>query len=232
MMLLGQFGKIYSAPFLRNCHIIKQSHNKSSVNIFFQIISYSRSLSVTFCNHKKDQLRMIFICCTITSNTHWHWASKEGEAIHLRQGSENFVSLDRSGAEPQIAQSLNVQICHSRSLVWVLEKVSWKGVQLLCWPHGSWQASFPHRQQSTQSGFETQDRCHHTLLDKVMSRNQWHIGVQEHHLMFKDLYMVIKRWCVWNKTFLLCAIVWNKVISCFISPLFILLLYTSNDHKS
>ena len=25
----------------------------------------------------------------------------------------------------------------------------------------------------------------HTLLDKVMSHNQWHIGVHQHHLMFK-----------------------------------------------
>ena len=63
-----------------------------------------------------------------------------------------------------------------------------------------------------------------TLLDKVMSRNQWHIGVQEHHLMLKELhmrpYMVTKRRCVWNKTFLLGPIVWNKVISYFISPRF------------
>ena len=43
-----------------------------------------------------------------------------------------------------------------------------------------------------------------SLLDKVRSRNQWHIGVQEHqHLRFKDSYMVMKRTCVWNKTFLL-----------------------------
>ena len=39
------------------------------------------------------------------------------------------------------------------------------------------------------------------LLDKVMSRNQGHIGVQEHHLMLKDPYVVIKRRCVWDKTF-------------------------------
>ena len=26
---------------------------------------------------------------------------------------------------------------------------------------------------------------HHSLLDKVMSRNQWHIGVHQRHLMFK-----------------------------------------------
>ena len=32
-----------------------------------------------------------------------------------------------------------------------------------------------------------------SLLDKVVSRNQWHIAVQEHHLMFKDPYMVTKK---------------------------------------
>ena len=46
-------------------------------------------------------------------------------------------------------------------------------------------------------------KVYFTLLDKVMSRNQWHIGVQERHLTFKDPYMIIKRRCVWNKTFLL-----------------------------
>ena len=40
-----------------------------------------------------------------------------------------------------------------------------------------------------------------SLLDKVMSHNQWHIEVQKRHLMFKDPYMVIKRRCDWNKTF-------------------------------
>ena len=38
-------------------------------------------------------------------------------------------------------------------------------------------------------------------------------------------YMATKRRCVWNKTFLLGPIVWNKVISCFISPLFIMFLH-------
>ena len=26
-----------------------------------------------------------------------------------------------------------------------------------------------------------------SLLDKVMSRNQWHIGIHQHHIMFKGL---------------------------------------------
>ena len=38
-------------------------------------------------------------------------------------------------------------------------------------------------------------------------------------------YMVSERRCIWNKTFLLGPIVWNNVISCFISPLFIMFLY-------
>ena len=49
------------------------------------------------------------------------------------------------------------------------------------------------------------------------------------HLMLKDdnmrPYMVIKMRYDWNKAFLLGLIVWNKVISCFISPLFIMFLY-------
>ena len=51
----------------------------------------------------------------------------------------------------------------------------------------------------------------HPLLDKVMLRNQWHIGAQECHLMLKDLhirpYMATKWRCVWNKTFLLGPII-------------------------
>ena len=48
--------------------------------------------------------------------------------------------------------------------------------------------------------------------------------------MLKELlnmrpYMVIKRRCVWNKTFLLGPIVWYNVISCFISPLFMMFIY-------
>ena len=58
----------------------------------------------------------------------------------------------------------------------------------------------------------------YSLLDKVMSRNQRHIGVQEHHLMFKDPYMVIKRRCVWNKTFQL-----GQFMLCFTT--FIMVLY-------
>ena len=38
------------------------------------------------------------------------------------------------------------------------------------------------------------------LLDKVMSRNQWHIGAKERHLMLKELhmrpYMVKKKVCL------------------------------------
>ena len=53
--------------------------------------------------------------------------------------------------------------------------------------------------------------------------------MDQHHLVSKDDYtrpnMVTKRRCVWKKTFLLGPIVWNKVISCFISPLFIIFLY-------
>ena len=67
------------------------------------------------------------------------------------------------------------------------------------------------------------------LLDKVMSHNQCHIGPHQHHLMLKELdmrpYMVTKRRYVQNKTFLLGPIVWNKVILCCISPLFIMFLY-------
>ena len=43
-------------------------------------------------------------------------------------------------------------------------------------------------------------------------------------------YMVTKRRCDWNKTFLLGPIAWNKVISCFISSLFIMFLCTWNAH--
>ena len=41
-------------------------------------------------------------------------------------------------------------------------------------------------------------------------------------------YMITKRRCDQNITFLLDLIVWNKVISCFISWLFIMFLYTWN----
>ena len=35
-----------------------------------------------------------------------------------------------------------------------------------------------------------------TLLYKVMLCNQWHIGVQERHLIFKDLYGHKKKVCL------------------------------------
>ena len=35
-----------------------------------------------------------------------------------------------------------------------------------------------------------------SLLDKVMLHNQWHIGVQESHLMFKDPYGHKKKVCL------------------------------------
>ena len=53
--------------------------------------------------------------------------------------------------------------------------------------------------------------------------------MDQRHLMLKELhmrpYIVTQGRCVWNKTFLLGPIVWNKVISCFTSPLFIMFLY-------
>ena len=74
------------------------------------------------------------------------------------------------------------------------------------------------------------------LLDKVGCVVIGDFQMDQHHLMLKELhmrpYMVTKRRCVWNKTFLLGPIVWNKVISCFISPLFIMFLYSWNAHKS
>ena len=44
-------------------------------------------------------------------------------------------------------------------------------------------------------------------------------------LPHKTIYMVTKMRCHWNKTFLLGPIFWNKVITCFISPLFIMFLH-------
>ena len=45
-------------------------------------------------------------------------------------------------------------------------------------------------------------------------------------------YVVTERRCVWNKTFLLGPIVWNKVISCFISPHFIMFLIREMTTKA
>ena len=58
----------------------------------------------------------------------------------------------------------------------------------------------------------------YALLDKVMSRNQWHIGVHQHHLMFKGhwraphetIYSHKKKMCLEKNHF-------HWVISCFIS---------------
>ena len=62
-----------------------------------------------------------------------------------------------------------------------------------------------------------------SLLDKVMLRSQWHIGVREYRLTFKDPYMVIKRRSVWSKTL-------DHFLLHF--TIFIMFLYTWNDHKS
>ena len=73
--------------------------------------------------------------------------------------------------------------------------------------------------------FRTWDniRKYNPLLDKVMSRNQWHIGVHQCHLILKvteelltSLYMVTKRRCVWIKHYH-----WLH---------FIMFLYMSNDY--
>ena len=76
-------------------------------------------------------------------------------------------------------------------------------------------------------GYNEQISLHpnNSLLDKVMSHNQWHIGVQECHLMFKDPYMVIKRRCVCNKIFPL-----GQFMVHFTT--FIMFLYTSNTSKA
>ena len=70
-----------------------------------------------------------------------------------------------------------------------------------------------------------------SLLNKVMS----HIGAQECNLMLRvpneTIYGHKKKVCL-EKNVSIGPIVWNKVISCFISPYFIMFLYTSNDHKS
>ena len=63
------------------------------------------------------------------------------------------------------------------------------------------------------------------LLDKVGCVVIGNFQMDQHHLMSKVSYMVTKRRFVWNKTFLLGSIVWNKIILCFNSPLFIMFLY-------
>ena len=71
--------------------------------------------------------------------------------------------------------------------------------------------------------------CNSSLLDKVMSRNQWHIGVHQYHLMFK---------CYWRAPHE--TIYGHKKEVCLDTtfPLghfmlhFIMFLHTSNDYKS
>ena len=68
-----------------------------------------------------------------------------------------------------------------------------------------------------------------SLLEQVMSRNQWHIGVHQHHLMFKGhwrvphetIYGYKKKVCL-NETFPLGHFILD----------FSLFLYMSNDYKS
>ena len=71
-----------------------------------------------------------------------------------------------------------------------------------------------------------------SLLDKVVCTVIGDFQVDQHHLMLK---VSLKSSIVdqkrsqkegdWNKTFLFGPIVWNKVISCFISPIFIMFLH-------
>ena len=71
---------------------------------------------------------------------------------------------------------------------------------------------------------------YYSLLDKVGYTVIGDSQRDQHLLMLKEFhmrrYVVTKRRCVWNKIFLLGHLVWNKVISFFISLFFIMFLYT------
>ena len=71
-----------------------------------------------------------------------------------------------------------------------------------------------------------------SLLDKVVCAVIGDFQVDQHHLMLKvSLKSSIvdqkrsQKEGVWNKRFVFGPIVWNKVISCFISPIFIMFLH-------